>query len=91
MKKKWRNAIIAGGTIGAVVVGAYGLARSTSKYDVLKRCQAAERDASVRLVYVRTRFSLHHGVLVRYRIVGLTELDKAVWYLIPWREVILSK
>lgn len=93
MKRKWRITLIAGVAIAAVVVGTYGLIRRTSKYDVLKRCAVADRDAPVELVYEGTYLSLHHGVLVSYRIVGLSKLElvNGDWYLIPWREVVLSK
>ena len=76
-----------------MVLVTYGLIRSTSKYDVLKSAAAAERGASVELVYRGTYFSLHHGVIVSYGIVGRRELElvHGHWYLIPWRDVQLSK
>jgi len=91
VKKAWRSTLIAGLASAAAIVGAYGLIRSTSRHDVLKRSKAAERGASVHLVYEGIYLSLHHGMLVSYRIVGPTELVNGHWYLIPWREVQLSK
>lgn len=65
--------------------------RRATTHDVLMTCRLAERDASVQLVYEGTYLSRNHGVLVSYRLVGLSELSFAHWYLIPWREVVLSK
>ena len=91
MKTKSRNTLIVAIALVSSMGGTYGWIRQSSRLDVLEICAQVEPNAPVEIEYLGTHLSLHHGILARYKITGLSELDKAAWYLIPWRDVALTK
>ncbi|HUV39408.1 MAG TPA: hypothetical protein VMY39_07320 [Planctomycetota bacterium] len=58
--------------------------------DVVRELQASS-DVSIEVSYVACHPSAHHLVTLDFEIQGHWGFSRAVWYLVPWREVIAEK